>query len=81
MTMELSESIERFEEGLKKAAARARELAKAQKYNKWMELAAQLDKIRAQGMSIIRAKALTRKEELVAVDRVQNVLRSRVENG
>lgn len=60
--MESCESIERFREGMKKAASRARELGSAQKDRNWNKLAFQLEKILLQGMDIFGQKALSEQE-------------------
>lgn len=56
------ESIERFVEGLKKAASAARELAALQKYPIWLQVATNLEMIRVQGMEIVQSKPLTETE-------------------
>lgn len=68
--MTLQESIERFNEGLKKAASRARELAVAQKNNNWRTIADNLDGIRHKGRTLYQSHALSRQETLVIADRV-----------
>lgn len=68
MDMNEKDSIERFTEGLKKAADRARELGRAQKSKHWMQVANGLDGIRVKGMQMFRAKALSRTDVLKMLD-------------
>lgn len=48
--MSIKESIEWFEEGLKKAASRARELGRMQKVKHWDVIAKELDTFRTNGV-------------------------------
>lgn len=66
-SMEQSETIERFVEGLKAASSRCRELGKAQGKTDWLNIAASLDGIRAKGLTMINAKALTREQILASL--------------
>lgn len=68
MTMERNESIERFEEGLKKAASRARELGKAQSNTNWEKVALGLDQMRSNGMAMYHAKAISRAAAIALLD-------------
>ncbi len=69
MTMERNESIERFEEGLKKASSRARELGKAQNNSNWEKIAIGLDQMRSNGMAMYHAKAISRATALALLDK------------
>lgn len=62
------ETIERFVEGLKIAASRARELGVAQKSKSWISIAESLDGIRIKGYAFHRANALTRQQALRMID-------------
>lgn len=66
--MNAVESIERFSEGMKKAASRARELGAAQKDRNWNKLAFQLEKIMDQGMNIFKQKALSESEVMAMTE-------------
>lgn len=67
--MEKNESIERFTEGLLKAASRARELGKAQKNSAWQAVATQLDMLRSNGLKMYKAKGISRQVALDMLDR------------
>lgn len=68
--MTYNESGERWTEGLKKAAARCRELGIAQdKKIMWDQIAESLDGIRKSGETVIVSKALSRAAVLESVDR------------
>lgn len=67
--MEEIEIFERFNEGLKKAASRCRELSKLQKNSDWAKTAFQIDKFLAHGTELYKAKALSRQEVLSMLDR------------
>lgn len=69
--METKESIERFSEGLRMAADRARELGSLQNLPVWKTIAASLDTLRENGEYLIRHKAMTRNEVLAELDRQQ----------
>lgn len=66
--MNENESIERFNESMKKAASRARELAAVLNSQDWTSVAANLDKLRATGLKLHAAKALSRAETLRMLD-------------
>ncbi len=53
--MNIKESVEWFEEGLKKAASRARELGRMQNNKHWDSVAEQLDQLRFNGTYMARA--------------------------
>jgi hypothetical protein len=67
--MTAHEAVERFDQGMKKAASRARELAAAQKNRHWNKLAFQLEKIRDEAMRFYAAKPLTEQEVTRIVER------------
>ena len=62
--MEAKESFERFKEGLKKAASRARELGIAQRNNDWNTLAFRIDDLARQGEIIYFRRALSHQAAL-----------------
>ncbi len=66
--MNAAESIERFSEGMKKAASRARELGEAQRDRNWNKLAFQLEKILAQGIDIFKQKSLSEAEVMAMTE-------------
>lgn len=63
------ESIERYNEGLKKAASRARELGKLQKNKYWDQIANSLDGIRDQGLKLFYGRPLTEQEVQQMIDK------------
>lgn len=65
------EAFERFAEGLKKAASRARELGIAQKSKDWGNVATMLDGIRINGEKMYNARALSRQDVLKMLDERQ----------
>lgn len=68
--MTLVETSERWSEGLKKAAARCRELGRAQDKTKtWNQIAISLDSMREQGEKIIVRKGLSRSAILESLDK------------
>lgn len=69
--MQKHESIERFSEGLKQAADRARMLGIAQKQPLWTQIATSLEQMRSNGMVIYSQKALTRQQALGMLDAMQ----------
>lgn len=66
--MNAAESIERFSEGMKKAASRARELGDAQRDRNWNKLAFQLEKILSQGIDIFKQKSLSEAEVMAMTE-------------
>ena len=62
------ESAERFDESMKKAAARARELGQVQNSEDWLNVATNLDKVRKLGLKLLAARSLTRQETLAMLD-------------
>lgn len=68
--MEKNESIERFSEGLAKAADRARQLAKLQKNKSWLQVAINLDGLRIKGEQMYRSREISRQEALAIADRI-----------
>lgn len=65
------EAFERFSEGMKRAASRARELGVSQKSNDWGNVANMLDGIRTNGEKMYRARALSRQDVLKMLDERQ----------
>lgn len=72
--MQEQESIERFIEGMKKAASRARELAAAQKNNDWLNVAKMLDGVRVNGIKLYNGRSMTRQDTLALLDQRQKGL-------
>lgn len=66
--MEHTESFERFSEGLKKAASRARELGSAQKNRDWNKIAFNLETLIERGKTIYARRALSRDQVLAMLD-------------
>lgn len=73
--MQDNESIERFVEGLKKAASRARELGIAQKNSSWEKVAVMLDGIRTNGVKLYQSSALSRNDVLSMLDQRQKTMK------
>jgi len=55
--MELNESLERFEESLKRAASRARELAKIQRNHMWLQIAKSYEGFLDKGGKLARSRS------------------------
>lgn len=72
--MSLMESMERFSEGIKKAASRARELGDAQKNRNWYKVAFNLEKLLENGTTMFKAKAISRQDALSMIDRRESML-------
>lgn len=68
MNMSVQETMERYFEGLKKAASRARELGRIQKNHQWSNVAAQLDILLKRGKQLYEDKPLSRQEALNIID-------------
>lgn len=66
--MSEKDSKERFTEGLKKAASRAREIAKATRNPVWTQIAFTLDEIRRNGTKLMAMSALNRFDVLKMLD-------------
>jgi len=66
--MEKNESIERYREGLKKAADCCRQLGAAQKNRQWNQIAFNLEGILQKGMTIYRNKSISRSDALAMID-------------
>ncbi len=74
MAMTRVESWERFEEGLKKASSRLRELDKLVKKKQWEKVAAGLDSILFSGRTLYRSAPLTQAQiDVMIEDRVKNL--------
>ena len=58
--MELIETKERFNESMKRAASRCRELSVAQKKHLWNQIADSIDSLRVKGMTMINSKGLSK---------------------
>jgi len=72
------ESFERFDEGLKQAADRARELGKLQENKGWGQFAYQLDCLRKTGTAFYKQSPLTRQMALNMLDERMARERSRL---
>lgn len=68
------EAISRFNEGLLKAVARAKQLAKAQSNNSWLAIASGLELIRVNGLKMASGKPLSRHEVLEKTEKRQAFL-------
>lgn len=66
--MGLSETFERFNESMKRAVSRAKELGHAQKNNSWFQVATHLEKLRQNGDHMYRHQVLTRSQTLAMLD-------------
>lgn len=66
--MTTTEILERYNEGLKKASARAREMFSVTENKMWLDIAVSLDGIRVNGEKMARGKALTEKQVLDILD-------------
>ena len=66
--MSLQESMERFSEGVKKAASRCRELGDAQKNRNWYKIAFNLEKLLSSGTEMYKSKAISRNDALAILD-------------
>lgn len=73
--MHETETIERFVEGMKKAAACSRQLAAAQKNDGWLKLATVMDGIRVNGVKLFNGRALNRQDTLTMLDQRQKQLK------
>lgn len=62
--MQENETAERWKEGMKKAADRARQIGNLVKDKSWINLAGQLDGLRVKGEALIVQKAISRKAAL-----------------
>lgn len=60
--MEANESIERFNESMKKSISRAKELGKLMKYKPWLDIATSLENRRLVGLDLARKKSLNKQE-------------------
>lgn len=78
MSMNLTESKERFSESLKRAASRCRELAKIQKYPTWNSIADSLDALRVKGMSMANAKGRSKMQVNSDIETHKEKLAARV---
>lgn len=58
--MEIIETKERFNESMKRAVSRCRELSIAQKKHIWNQIADSLDGLRVRGMAMIDSKGLSK---------------------
>lgn len=66
--MSEQESKERFVQGLKKAASKAREIAALTGSGMWKEIANTLDEIHMNGVKLMKMSALTRFQVLGMLD-------------
>lgn len=69
ISMEQKESFERFDESMKKAASRCRELGAMIKDKNWHNIGKQLDALAHNGVKIYKSKAIGRQELLKTIDR------------
>lgn len=73
--MTLAETTERWNESLKAASSRCRELGAAQGKTEWLDIASHIDGLRNKGMTMIKAKSMSREEILKIVDERQKTLK------
>lgn len=66
--MQENETAERWTEGLKKAADRAKQIGTLTEDKSWLHLAIQLDALRQKGEALITQKSLSRKRVLEMCD-------------
>lgn len=64
----LAQSFEWFEESMKKAVSRAKEIGHLEKKNTWFQIATHLEKLRQNGGTMYRQKALTRQQVINMLD-------------
>ncbi len=57
--MSEKETLERFDEGLKMAVSRAKELAQAQQNEGWVLVGIILERIRTDGLKLAKSKGIT----------------------
>jgi hypothetical protein len=74
--MERVESIERYREGLKKAADCCRQLGAAQKNRQWNQIAFNLEGILQKGTTIYRNKSISRSDALAMIDRKVEIMKA-----
>lgn len=75
------EAFERFEQGMKKAEACARQLAEAQKSRVYNQVAFGLEKLRITGTGYFRGRQLARQEAERIVNQREAAHRGEVPNG
>lgn len=63
-----NESYERFQEGMKRAVSRARELGEAQKNADWNKIAFRLECLLDNGRKLFLSKALSRQAALKMIE-------------
>jgi hypothetical protein len=68
------EALERFTEGLKKAASKAREIGAATGLLLWNDIARTLDELRENGTKLSQMTALSRFDVLAMLDERQKTL-------
>lgn len=68
------ESLEFFNEGLKKAASCAMEMAAFQSHPIWRDIATLLNELRQKGMMMANSKAMSRQDVLLNLDRRQGIV-------
>lgn len=78
--MSEKESKERFTEGLKKAASRAREIAKITGSPMWTQIAYTVDEIRRSGGKLMQMSALTRFDVLSMLDHREKKISAQLNN-
>jgi hypothetical protein len=68
--LSMPELKERFNEGLRMAASRCRELSKATKDSSWMRIAEQLNALRNNGVKMIDQRSIGRQKTLDQFDMI-----------
>ncbi len=70
--MEAKESIERYNEAMKKAVSRAHELGVTLHYAPWLEIAKSLENLRITGMDLAASKSLSKGDLDSGIKEYQN---------
>lgn len=81
MSMEKNESIERYVEGLKKAADCCRQLGVAQKNREWTKIAFQLEGLLQKGTTIYQNKSISRQDALSMIDNRVKTMQAAEQHG
>lgn len=72
--MTLIESVERFDESLKRASSRAKELGRLHNDKSWNSLASAIDGLRKNGIDIYESKQMSRQDVLSFLDKHQKTM-------
>lgn len=72
--MERAEVIERFDVSLKRAADRARALAKSERNTNWIKIAISIEGIREKGLVLANAKSLSKVQIFADIEHQKKLL-------